>query len=57
MLKIEQIKMDPKQNFRMLSKEDFVSVCFFIKIECLLCIGVMLPNFVKAYSLCSYTML
>jgi hypothetical protein len=28
MLKIEATKMDPKQNFYMLSKEDFASVCF-----------------------------
>jgi hypothetical protein len=28
MLKIETIKMDPKLNFRMLSKEDYACVCF-----------------------------
>jgi hypothetical protein len=47
MLKIETTKMVPKQNFYMLSKEDFASVCFYI-LEYLSCIGVMLPKFCKS---------
>jgi hypothetical protein len=40
--------MDQKQNFRMLSKEDFASVCLFVKMEYLSCIGVMLSKFCKS---------
>jgi hypothetical protein len=44
-----------QDNTCMLSKEALL-VCDS-KLDHLSCIGVMLPNFVKACSLCSYTML
>jgi hypothetical protein len=44
MLKIETTKMDPKLNFRMLSKKDLL-VCAFYKLEYLSYLAVMLPKF------------
>jgi hypothetical protein len=39
----------------MLSKEDLL-ICASYKLDYLLSIGVMLPNFIKACSLCFYAM-
>jgi hypothetical protein len=47
MLKIENnLKWTQKQNFCMLSKEDFASMCFY-KLEYLSCIGVVLSESCK----------
>jgi hypothetical protein len=48
--------MDSKENFHMLSKEDLL-IGISYKLDYLLCIGVMLPNFVKTCLLCFYAML
>jgi hypothetical protein len=55
MLKIETTKFDPKAEPCMLSKEDLLIGASY-KLVYVSCIGVVLPNFVKAGSLCSYTM-
>jgi hypothetical protein len=54
MLKIETTKFDPKTEPCMLSKEGLLIGASY-KLVYLSCIGVVLPNFVKACSFCFYT--